>query len=99
MSAGTCPLFYRDNDCVPSQLHGFEEYKCLLPMYTNLHAFHVTSMSYRSFAIRVSQLKTCDFTGENFKGFEVLKFSMIATTTKLLSNGEFCRLRHDTIPD
>jgi hypothetical protein len=29
-------------------------------------------VSYRSFATRVSQLKICDFSGETFKGFEVL---------------------------
>jgi hypothetical protein len=46
----------------------------------------------------VSQLKICDFLGENFKGFEVLYFSMSATTTQLLSSGEFCKLRYDTIP-
>jgi len=28
--------------------------------------------TYRSFAQQVSQLKMCDFSGENFKGFEVL---------------------------
>jgi hypothetical protein len=27
---------------------------------------------YRSFATKVSQLKICDFSGEAFKGFEVL---------------------------
>ena len=32
------------------------------------------------------------------KGFEVLEFSMSATTTQLLSSGEFCKLRYDTIP-
>jgi len=32
------------------------------------------------------------------KGFEVLLFSMSATTTQLLSSGEFCKLRYDTIP-
>jgi len=28
--------------------------------------------AYRSFATTVSQLKICDFSGETFKGFEVL---------------------------
>jgi len=46
----------------------------------------------------VSQLKICNFSGETFKGFEVPYFSMSATTTQLLSSGEFCRLRYDTIP-
>jgi hypothetical protein len=32
----------------------------------------VTSVTYRSFATTVSQLKLCDFSGETFKGFEVL---------------------------
>jgi len=46
----------------------------------------------------VSQLKIRDFSGEIFKGFEVLQFHMSATTTKLLSSGEFCKLRYDTKP-
>jgi hypothetical protein len=46
----------------------------------------------------VSQLKICDFSGENFKDFEVLQFFMSATTTQLLSSGEFCKLRYDAIP-
>jgi hypothetical protein len=46
----------------------------------------------------VSQLKICDFSGETFKGFEVLLSAMSATTTKLLSSGEFCKLRYDTVP-
>jgi len=44
------------------------------------------------------RLETCDFSGETFKGFEVLSISMSAKTTQLLSSGEFCKLRHDTIP-
>jgi len=40
----------------------------------------------------------CDFSRETFKGFEVLYFSMSATITQLLSSGEFCKLRYDTIP-
>jgi hypothetical protein len=46
----------------------------------------------------VSQLKICDFSGEMFKGFEVLPFSMSAKTTQLLSSGEFFKLRYDTAP-
>jgi len=46
----------------------------------------------------VSQLKICDFSGEGFKGFEVLQFSMNATTTQLLSSDEFCKLGYDTVP-
>jgi len=46
----------------------------------------------------VSQLKICDFSGQTFKGFEVLLFSKSATTTQLFSSGEFCKLRYDTIP-
>jgi hypothetical protein len=30
------------------------------------------SLTYRSFATTVTQLKICDFSGETFKGFEVL---------------------------
>jgi hypothetical protein len=33
-----------------------------------------------------------------FKDFEVLQFSMSATTTQLLSSGEICKLRYDTLP-
>jgi hypothetical protein len=40
----------------------------------------------------------CDFSGENFKDFEVLYFPMSAKTTQLLSSGEFCQRRYDTIP-
>jgi hypothetical protein len=46
----------------------------------------------------VSQLKICDFSGETFKGFEMLLSAMSATTTQLLSSGEFCKLHYDTIP-
>jgi hypothetical protein len=46
----------------------------------------------------LSQLKICDFSGETFKGFEVLLSAVRATTTQLLSSGEFCKLRYDTIP-
>jgi len=53
---------------------------------------------YRSLATTVSQLKICDFSGECFKGFVVLYFSVSATTTQLLSSGEFCKLRYDNIP-
>jgi hypothetical protein len=38
------------------------------------------------------------FFRRNFQMFEVLWFSMSATTTRLLSSGEFCKLRYDTIP-
>ena len=46
----------------------------------------------------MSQLKICDFSGEIFKGFEVLYLSMSATTMQMLSSGEFWKLRYDTIP-
>jgi hypothetical protein len=46
----------------------------------------------------VSQHKISDFLGEGFKGFKALSFSMSATTTQLLSSGEFCKLSYDTIP-
>jgi len=44
----------------------------------------------------LSQPKACDFS-EVFKGLEVLSFSMSATTTQLLSSGEFYEPRYDTI--
>jgi hypothetical protein len=40
----------------------------------------------------------CDFSGQTFKGFEVLYFSTSTTTTLLLSSGEFRKLRYGTIP-
>jgi hypothetical protein len=40
----------------------------------------------------------CDFSGQTFKVFEVLSFSVSATMTQLLSSGEFCKLRYDTVP-
>jgi len=43
-----------------------------------------------------NKLKISDFSGETFEGFEVLYFSMSATT-QLLSSGEFSKLRYDTI--
>jgi hypothetical protein len=46
----------------------------------------------------MSQLIICDFSGEMFKGFEVLLSAMSATMTQLLSSGEFYKLRYDTIP-
>jgi len=46
----------------------------------------------------MSQLKISDFSGEAFKGFEVLYFSMCVTTTHLLSSGEFYKLCYDTVP-
>jgi hypothetical protein len=46
----------------------------------------------------VSQPEICDFSREMFKVSEVLQFSMSATTTQLLSSGESCKLRYETIP-
>jgi hypothetical protein len=51
---------------------------------------------YCLFVTTVSQLKICDFSGETFKGFEVLLSAMSATTTQLFSSSEFCKLRYDT---
>jgi hypothetical protein len=53
---------------------------------------------FRLFTTTVSQLKICDFSGETFKGFEVLLSAMSATTTQLLSSGAFYKQRYDTIP-
>ena len=46
----------------------------------------------------MSQLKISDFSGDAFKAIDVLYFSMGATTTQLLSSGEFYKLRYATIP-
>jgi len=59
---------------------------------------HQICTIYRSFATTVSQLKIRDFSGERFKGFEVLFSAMSAMTTQLLSSGEFCKLPYDTVP-
>jgi len=45
------------------------------------------TLSYRSFPTTVSQLKISDFSGEMFKGFAVLYFSMSATTTQPFPSG------------
>ena len=63
----------------------------------SLVIFYAVTSKYRSFATTVSHLKISDFSGETFKGFEVLYFSMSATTTQLLS-GWFYKVRYDTIP-
>jgi len=54
--------------------------------------------AYRSFATTMSQHKISDFSGETFKGFEVLYISMSATATKLLSSSQFYKLLYDTRP-
>jgi hypothetical protein len=46
---------------------------------------------------KVSQLKICDFSGETLKVLKCYNF-LTATTTQLLSSGQFCKLRYDTIP-
>jgi len=46
----------------------------------------------------VLQLKIFDFSGERFKGSQVLLFTMSAMTTKLVSSDEFSKQRYDTIP-
>jgi len=55
-------------------------------------------VTYGSFATRVSQLKILDLSGETFKSFEVLYFSMGVMMTQLPSSGKFFKLRYDTIP-
>jgi len=45
-----------------------------------------------------NHIKMCDFSGETFKGFEVVQLSVSATTTLLLSSGQFSKLRYDTVP-
>jgi len=54
--------------------------------------------AYQSFATTVSQLKISEFSRETIKDFEVLYFSMSATTTQLLSSEEFYKLRYETVP-
>jgi hypothetical protein len=51
------------------------------------HIYILIQSVYRPFAATVSQLKISDFSGERCKGFEVLYFSMSATTAQLLSSG------------
>jgi len=45
-----------------------------------------------------SQLKSFVFSGEKFKVTEMLQFLESATTTQLLSSGEFCKVNYDTTP-
>jgi len=52
---------------------------------TNSHK--IATSIYGSFATKVSQPKISYFSGETFRGFEVLYFSTSATTTQLLSSG------------
>jgi hypothetical protein len=52
----------------------------------SLVMFYAVTSKYHSFATTVSQLKISDLSGETFKGFEVLYFSMNAITTQLLSS-------------
>jgi len=47
---------------------------------------------------RVTTKKSVIFQEKILKVFEELLFCMSATTTQLLSSGEFCKLRYDTIP-
>ena len=61
------------------------------------YALPIITTIYRSFATTMSQLKISDFSGEMFKGFEVLYISMSATATKLLSSSQFYKLLYDTI--
>jgi len=63
---------------------------CALCMTSNL--------THCSFATRVSQLKMYDIRERLLKGLQCYNFFVSATTTQLLSSGEFCKLRHDTIP-
>jgi len=44
-------------------------------------------MTHIDYLRQVSQLKISDFSGETFKGFEVLYFSMIVAMTQPLSSG------------
>jgi hypothetical protein len=53
--------------------------------------------TYHSFAIKMSQLKICDFSEETFNVLKCYNF-LSATTTQLLSSGEFCKLRYYNIP-
>jgi hypothetical protein len=45
--------------------------KVIMPLDDD-RGIHIETSLYRSFATTVSQLKMCDFSGETFKGFEVL---------------------------
>jgi hypothetical protein len=55
--------------------------------FSEEHAVYEFMWKYRSFATTVSQLKISDFSGEKFKVFGVLYFSMSVATTQLLSSG------------
>jgi len=81
---------------VPTSTHTFSDFNTVLTHHIYLHSALYT---YRPFATTAaSQLKIGDFSGETFKGFEVLYFSVGATATQLLSSGRFCKQRYDAIP-
>jgi hypothetical protein len=53
---------------------------------------------YRLFPTTLSQFKNAVIFQERLlKVLKLYNFSMSATTTKLLSSGEFCKLRYDTV--
>jgi hypothetical protein len=84
---------------VSTALKAVTAYKTWNTHFLNVNKWTIliTVHTYRPFATTVSQLKISDFSVETFKGFEVLYFSMSATTTQLLSSGSFYKLRYDTI--
>jgi len=47
---------------------------------------------------QLPRIKFSDFSGETFKRFEMLYFSMSAMTMQLLSSGWFYKLRYEIIP-
>jgi hypothetical protein len=83
----TC-IFHYCSEYAPKEIKIFKVGEILLPFMTkspfpsptqiirvqiNIDLVpHIRMRIYHSFATRVSQLKICDFSGETFKGFEVL---------------------------
>ena len=84
---------------------GSGQYYLILVRHTGHTYTHTQTHTHTHTYINIAHLqqqchnsKFVTFQERLFKGFEVLQFSMSATTTQLLSSGEFCKLRYDTIP-
>ena len=91
---GLCISTYRSFATTVSQHNSVTTQQC----HNTTVSQHNSVTTQQCHNTTVSQLKICNFSGETSKGFEVLQFSVSAKTTQLLSSGEFCKLRYETIP-
>ena len=81
-------------------LHGLHNAEMVPPSFCSAEKLCLNSVNISLIFdnTTMAQLKICDISGETLIGFEVLQFSMSATTTQLLSSGQFCKLRYDITP-